>query len=29
MKGGTLIVVGSVGYLAGFMTHDGDLIVCG
>ena len=29
MKGGTLIVDGSVGYLAGFMTHDGDLIVCG
>ena len=29
MKGGTLIVEGSVGYLAGFMTHAGDLIVCG
>jgi glutamate synthase domain-containing protein 3 len=29
MKGGTLIVEGSVGYLAGFMTHAGDLIVLG
>ena len=29
LKGGTLIVEHDVGYLSAFMTHAGDLIVCG
>ena len=29
MKGGTLIVGGSVGYMSGFMLQAGQIIICG
>ena len=29
MKGGTLVVGGSVGYMSGFMMQRGTMIVCG
>ena len=29
MKGGTLVVGGSVGYMSGFMMQRGTMVVCG